>query len=93
VGLFLGIAGQAQAQPTYTFTTLDVPGTLTTYNNLNGINASGQIVGWYNDADGTSNTLLLVEDAGRPDSGTPAMQGKTRASTAAPGKETLIPSW
>jgi probable HAF family extracellular repeat protein len=47
LGLFLGMAGQAKAQPTYTFTTLDVPGTLWTYNNLNGINASGQIVGSY----------------------------------------------
>jgi hypothetical protein len=26
LGLFLGMAGQAMAQPTYSFTTLDVPG-------------------------------------------------------------------
>jgi uncharacterized membrane protein len=46
LGLFLGMAGQAMAQPTYSFTTLDVPGSsynIGTY--ANGINASGQIVG------------------------------------------------
>lgn len=43
LGLCLGVAGQAKAD--YTFTTLDVPGSDTTF--ANGINDSGQIVGNY----------------------------------------------
>jgi hypothetical protein len=43
LSVFLGLAGQAKAQPTYAFTTLDPPGSFTT--RAGGINASGQIVG------------------------------------------------
>jgi probable HAF family extracellular repeat protein len=51
LGLLLGLAEDVKAQPTYVFTTLDVPGSslglpITV---ANGINASGQIVGWYVD--------------------------------------------
>jgi hypothetical protein len=37
------------------YTTLDVPGSIET--GANGINASGQIVGWYRDAGGTHGFL------------------------------------
>src|SRR5690242_7843203 len=48
LGLFLGMAGQAKAQPTYSFTTLDVPGASRNIGTwATGINASGQIVGGY----------------------------------------------
>ena len=46
LGFLQGVAGPLKAQPTYSFTTLDVPGSsswIGTY--ANGINASGQIVG------------------------------------------------
>jgi probable HAF family extracellular repeat protein len=43
--LVVGGAGQAQAQPGYSYTTLDVPGS--TYTQPNGINTLGQIVGQY----------------------------------------------
>src|SRR6516165_6276623 len=54
VGMFLGMAAPAQGQPTYTFTTVDPPGSLFPDNNPTqptalGINAAGQIVGYYND--------------------------------------------
>src|SRR5262245_2109304 len=47
LGLFVGVTGRAMAQPSYSFTTLDVPGTSPNYAELNGINDSGQIVGSY----------------------------------------------
>src|SRR5437588_683767 len=49
LGLLLGTAGDAASQPTYTFTTLDVPGASfpTTSINAYGINDAGQIVGDY----------------------------------------------
>jgi hypothetical protein len=50
VGLLVGLAGHAKAQPTYSFTTLDVPGASNTY--PQGINNSGQIVGSYSDGAG-----------------------------------------
>jgi hypothetical protein len=50
LGLCLGMAGQSKGQATYSFTTLDVPGS--TYTQAHGINASGQIVGYYDDAGG-----------------------------------------
>jgi uncharacterized membrane protein len=43
LGLLVGLAADAKAQPTYSFTTLD-------WRWANGINASGQIVGYYYDA-------------------------------------------
>jgi hypothetical protein len=49
LALFLGMPGQAGAQPTYSFTTLDVPGAFFPRGTIaHGINASGQIVGYYN---------------------------------------------
>jgi uncharacterized membrane protein len=71
LGLIVGLAGHAKAQPTYNFTTLDVPGTGnshgflldqgsyttldvpgSTWTQAYGINASGQIVGWYDYGNG-----------------------------------------
>ena len=58
--LLVGLTGPAQAQ--YTFTTIDVPGARQTF--PHGINATGQIVGEYNngysfllDVDGSYTTL------------------------------------
>jgi hypothetical protein len=45
LGLLLGVTGQAIAQPSYSFTTLDVPGSSATY--AQGTNDVGQIVGDY----------------------------------------------
>ena len=56
LGLLMGVTGQATAQPTYNFTTLDVPGSTDTW--ASGINDSGQIVGGYFGADGTHGFLL-----------------------------------
>jgi probable HAF family extracellular repeat protein len=42
-GVLVGFTGSAKAQ--YIFTTLDVPGSTDTF--ASGINASGQIVGYY----------------------------------------------
>jgi hypothetical protein len=50
LGLLLGMAGQAMAQPRYSFTTLDVPGS--TFTEAWGINDSGQIVGSYEEIGG-----------------------------------------
>src|SRR5215813_2559520 len=48
LGLLVGLAGDAKAQPTYVFTPLDVPGSSAPSNTIaNGMNASGQIVGVY----------------------------------------------
>jgi probable HAF family extracellular repeat protein len=57
LGLFLGMAGQATGQATYTFTTIDVPGAYGN-NTPTGINASGQIVGWYDDVTDRHGFLL-----------------------------------
>ena len=56
LGLMLSPMGQAKAD--YTFTMFDVPGSLVTY--ANGINASGQIVGYYGDAVGGSHGFLAT---------------------------------
>src|SRR5437870_637651 len=59
LGLFLGMAGQATGQPTYSFTTLDPPGSSSTEETVaHGINASGQIVGRYRDVAGYHGFLL-----------------------------------
>src|SRR5262245_58454771 len=50
LGLLVGVTGQAMAQPSYSFTTLDVPGSSKASAIALGINASGQIVGSYYDA-------------------------------------------
>src|SRR5260370_32479065 len=49
LGLLVGVTGQGMAQPSYSFTTLDVPGSSShgSLTGANGINESGQIVGWY----------------------------------------------
>src|SRR5262245_12085588 len=53
LGLLIGLAGDAKAQPTYSFTTLDVPGSSENIGTgAFGINASGQIVGSYADGHG-----------------------------------------
>ena len=50
LGLLQGVTGQLKAQPTYSFTTLDVPGSFISNSTFaNGINSSGQIVGFYFD--------------------------------------------
>ena len=51
LGLLQGVSAQVKAQPTYRFTTLDVPGSLfpeRSSTGATGINAAGQIVGAYN---------------------------------------------
>src|SRR5262245_2373743 len=54
LGLLVGLARHAHAQPTYSFTTLDVPGALVPVGSrATGINDSGQIVG------GARNGFLL----------------------------------
>ena len=50
LGLLVGVTGQAMAQPSYSFTILDVPGSSKASAVALGINASGQIVGSYYDA-------------------------------------------
>src|SRR5262249_52476263 len=50
LGLLVGVTGQAMAQPSYNFTTLDVPGSSQASVIGLGINAVGQIVGSYYDA-------------------------------------------
>jgi probable HAF family extracellular repeat protein len=59
VGLLVGVTGQAMAQPSYSFTTLDVPGPFFFSPSAQGINDSGQIVGSYQDAAGNEHGLLL----------------------------------
>jgi uncharacterized membrane protein len=59
LGLLQGITGQLKAQPTYSFTTLDVPGSSLTTTGANGINTSGQIVGNYGDPAGNVHGFLL----------------------------------
>ena len=50
LGLLVGVTGQAMAQPSCSFTILDVPGSSKASVIALGINASGQIVGSYYDA-------------------------------------------
>ena len=50
LGLLVGVTGQAMAQPSYSFTLLDVPGSSKASAVALGINAPGQIVGSYYDA-------------------------------------------
>src|SRR6516225_10933957 len=50
LGLLVGVTGRAMAQPSYTFSTLDVPGSFYAFSYATGINTSGQIVGRYYDA-------------------------------------------
>jgi probable HAF family extracellular repeat protein len=49
LGLLVGAVGKAMGQPSYVYTTFDVPGSSVPsgYTEAKGINASGQIVGWY----------------------------------------------
>src|SRR5438105_3203352 len=59
MGLLVSLAGDAKAQPTYSFTTLDGPGSsLPTSPSANGINNFGQIVGTYSDLTGQYGFLL-----------------------------------
>jgi len=57
-GLGVGLTGPAQAQ--YMYTRLDVPGA--NYTEAIGINNTGQIVGRYDDADGTPHGFLRDVD-------------------------------
>ena len=59
LGLLVGVTGQAMAQPSYTFSTLEVPGSSKASAVALGINASGQIVGSYGDAAGKYHGFLL----------------------------------
>jgi probable HAF family extracellular repeat protein len=58
LGLFLRVAGRADAE--FTYTTLDVPGSALTQ--ANGINDAGQIVGYYEDASGREHGFLAVPE-------------------------------
>src|SRR5207244_8510517 len=58
LGLFLGMAGQAQAQGAFNYATLDFPGSTATL--ALGINDHGQIVGRYT-AGGTTQGFLLSD--------------------------------
>src|SRR5262245_22466640 len=60
LGVLVGLAGDANAQPNYSFTTLDVPGANATF--VRGNNASGQIVGSY--WDGTTDHGFLLDNGG-----------------------------
>ena len=58
LGMLVGVTGQVMAQQNYSFTTIDVPVSLhrsATF--AYGMNASGQIVGYYEDAAGTHGFL------------------------------------
>jgi probable HAF family extracellular repeat protein len=63
LGLLVGVTGPAMAQPSYSFTILDVPGSSKASAIALGINASGQIVGSYLDAGYSPHGFLL--DNGR----------------------------
>jgi probable HAF family extracellular repeat protein len=56
LGMLVGLTGDTKAQPSYSFTTLDPPGS--TYTEAYGINNSGQIVGKYVDAGGQHGFLF-----------------------------------
>jgi probable HAF family extracellular repeat protein len=55
--LLVSGAGQAEGQPSYAYTTIDVPGSVFTF--PLGINDAGQIVGGYHDAVGLTPGFLL----------------------------------
>src|SRR5262249_25010782 len=59
LGLLMGLTVPAKADDDYDFTTIDVPGATST--EALGINASGQIVGQYDDASGTTHGYLLCK--------------------------------
>ena len=59
LGLLVGVTGQAMAQPSCSFTILDVPGSSKASAIALGINASGQIVGYYYHAGSTTHGFLL----------------------------------
>jgi probable HAF family extracellular repeat protein len=59
LGLLVGGAGLAKGQPSYVYTTLDVPGSLDTF--ANGINDAGQVVGWWADRNGRDHGFLYSE--------------------------------
>src|SRR5438270_13184176 len=61
LGLLVGVTGQARAQPSYSFTILDVPGSSKASAVALGINASGQIVGSYYDAAYIHHGLLYAQ--------------------------------
>src|SRR5690348_1876770 len=59
LSLLVGLAGQATAQPTYSFTTLDVPGSFISNSTFaKGINSSGQIAGFSWDGSTAQGFLL-----------------------------------
>ncbi len=60
LGLLQGVTGPVQAQPTYNFTTFDVPGSSfpELHSPATGINDSGQIVGYYSYVAGQHGFLL-----------------------------------
>jgi probable HAF family extracellular repeat protein len=60
LGVLQGVTGQVKAQPTYIFTTLDVPGSSYTSASAPGINAAGQIVGSFGLLDHGTYTRLDV---------------------------------
>src|SRR5437879_3297950 len=57
LGLLMSLSGNAKAQPSYIYTTLDVPGA--TLTSAFGINPSGEIVGAYRDAAFKGHGFLL----------------------------------
>jgi hypothetical protein len=64
LGLLVGLAGGAKAQPTYSFTTIDVPGASVGTGRIYayGINDSGQIVGsCFGGGDNFSQDGVLVD--------------------------------
>lgn len=56
LGLVVVEVGSANAQLNYTYTLLDVPGSIDT--NATGINNAGQVVGWYIDANSQAHGFL-----------------------------------
>jgi probable HAF family extracellular repeat protein len=58
LGLFLCMAGEAMGQANYAFTPLDVPGSSASSTSANGMNDSGQIVGYYAGPTGNHGFLL-----------------------------------
>jgi probable HAF family extracellular repeat protein len=78
LGLFLGMAGQATAQPTHRFTTLDVPGASYANTTVNGINDTGQIVGFF--SAGPNSYGFLLDHGGYTTLDVPGSRGTTGAS-------------
>ena len=64
LGLLVGVTGQAMAQPSYSFTILDVPGSSKASAVALGINASGQIVGGYSGGSGSNLGRCFLLDNG-----------------------------